>query len=188
MRKVQFGCGANRLDGWENYDYEVDITKPLPFENESVDVIFTEHCVEHITVPEAFSFFEECFRILRKSNTDLYSEYKNGLIRICVPDITRVNQRINSDYLIWLKKAGFGDGSLNSAIKNLAVNHGHKALWTQELLDLCLTSAGFDYVFYREIGQSDFDIFKNVEGHYKAIGHNAAWIESTVVEAIAVQK
>lgn len=185
MRKVQFGCGSNRLSGWENYDMEIDISQPLPFENESIDVIFTEHCVEHITSPEAYRFFEECFRILKPSPKGFtIDEIECGILRVCVPDITRVLKKLDYDYLLWLKDAGFGDGTYNSAIKNLVVNHGHKSLWTQELLSDCLMSVGFYGTYYREIWQSDFDLLKNLEGHYRAIGYKNAWIESTVVEAI----
>jgi len=66
MRKIQFGCGGNRLNGWENYDYEIDISKPLPFNNDSVDAILAEHVLEHINIHQAWNFIEECYRILKK--------------------------------------------------------------------------------------------------------------------------
>lgn len=48
MRKIQFGCGGNKLDGWENYDRDVNISKPLPFEDNSIRFIFAEHVLEHV--------------------------------------------------------------------------------------------------------------------------------------------
>jgi predicted SAM-dependent methyltransferase len=54
MLKVQFSCGKNKFDGWLNTDIcgdvdkIVDITKPLPFEDNSVDFLFQEHGLEHI--------------------------------------------------------------------------------------------------------------------------------------------
>lgn len=54
---------ANR----ENYDINIikaDMTKPLPFENESFDLIF--HPVSNVYIEEVIPVFKECFRILKK--------------------------------------------------------------------------------------------------------------------------
>jgi len=40
MRKLNLGCGGNILDGWENHDMDLDITKPLPYDGNSIDFIF----------------------------------------------------------------------------------------------------------------------------------------------------
>ena len=65
MKKINFGCGGNFLEGWENYDAEVDITKPLPFEDSSTDFILAEHVYEHIKPREGILFLRECHRILK---------------------------------------------------------------------------------------------------------------------------
>jgi predicted SAM-dependent methyltransferase len=75
MIKVQFGCGSNILEGWQNHDREVDITKPLPYDANSVDMILAEHVLEHVSGPKAVHFLLECHRILKPE----------GTIRICVP-------------------------------------------------------------------------------------------------------
>lgn len=51
----------------EGYDIEIiraDMTKPLPFEDESFDIIF--HPVSNCYVEEVRPIFKECFRILKK--------------------------------------------------------------------------------------------------------------------------
>ena len=84
MRKINIGCGTNVLEGWENYELqpnplsgigELDITKPLPFQDASVDFILIEHVLEHVTGPQAFRFMQEAHRVL----------CKDGILRICVP-------------------------------------------------------------------------------------------------------
>lgn len=80
MKQVQFGCGGNRLDGWENWDSEVDISKPLPYVDESVDAILIEHCWEHIDPHAALRCLDECRRILTTG----------GVLRLCVPVIDRL--------------------------------------------------------------------------------------------------
>jgi len=78
MKKVQFGSGLNILEGWENTDFpKVDVTKPLPYQNSSVDRIFHEHMLEHIDEVDGFKFLKECYRILKPG----------GVMRIVVPSI-----------------------------------------------------------------------------------------------------
>ncbi len=57
--KLHVGCGNNRLPGWLNYDKGVDIRRPLPFPDDSMDFVFAEHVVEHITAREAWRFLRE---------------------------------------------------------------------------------------------------------------------------------
>ena len=81
--KLHLGCGKVFLDGWENHDSDVDICKPLPFVNDSVDFIFTEHVIEHITPSDGWRFFVECKRVLRVG----------GVIRTAFPDAARILRR-----------------------------------------------------------------------------------------------
>lgn len=64
--KIIFGGHWSNHQGWLilTKDYQ-DITKPLLFPDESVDVIFTEHVIEHISFLEGISFMRESKRILK---------------------------------------------------------------------------------------------------------------------------
>lgn len=56
-----------QLAGQEGYDIEIvkaDMTKPLPFESESFDMIF--HPVSNSYVEEVLPIWKECFRILKR--------------------------------------------------------------------------------------------------------------------------
>lgn len=88
--KVQFGSGGNILDGWVNHDAEVDITKPLPYADNSVDFILAEHCAEHISGPDVLRFFDECRRILKSG----------GVLRVCVPSLFRVDKAKARDLVL----------------------------------------------------------------------------------------
>lgn len=63
--KVQFGCGENRLENWINHDMDCDVTKPLPYGDESVAECLAEHILEHISTPSLFRFLCESHRILK---------------------------------------------------------------------------------------------------------------------------
>ncbi len=54
-----------------------NLKKLLPFQNDSVDYIYSEHFVEHLEYEDALKFFKESIRILGKG----------GIIRISVPDL-----------------------------------------------------------------------------------------------------
>jgi predicted SAM-dependent methyltransferase len=82
---VNIGCGERGKPGWENVDLfqsprvncVCDCRKGLPFGDNAVKGIFTEHFFEHIDYTEEVPFFlSECHRVLRPG----------GVIRIIVPD------------------------------------------------------------------------------------------------------
>jgi predicted SAM-dependent methyltransferase len=88
MKKIQFCSGNNVLIDWENYDKQIDISKPLPFDNNSIDFIFLEHGLEHITQIEGIDFLKECYRILKI----------NGVMRIAFPDIEKIYKENDKIY------------------------------------------------------------------------------------------
>lgn len=90
MVYVNCGCG-NRFctdKEWVNIDFNsmdksvksINILKGLPFDDNSVDAIFSSCMLEHFTKEQAERHLKECFRILRKG----------GVCRIVVPDLEDV--------------------------------------------------------------------------------------------------
>ena len=84
MKKLHLGCGKIYFDGWINIDSDSDeadlkhdLRNPLPYENNSVDFIYNEHFIEHLTVKEGLRFLSECFRVLKKG----------GVLRIAGPSL-----------------------------------------------------------------------------------------------------
>jgi predicted SAM-dependent methyltransferase len=81
---LNVGCGAFPAAGFCNLDYDWapgrlcwDITKrPLPFPNSSLEGIYTEHCLEHISIESCGAVLREFRRILKPG----------GVVRIVVPD------------------------------------------------------------------------------------------------------
>jgi len=171
MKAIQFGCGSHHFEGWENYDAEVDITKPLPFEDGTVDACYASHVCEHVSAPDAFRFFKECHRILKSG----------GIMRICVPSIARVYALMDDDYIKWTKEAGFADGTPQGAVEHLITNHGHLACWDSGTLSAAIWAAGFR-VSCHDLNQSGTPELCGLERHGEVIGENNNWIESIVVE------
>jgi predicted SAM-dependent methyltransferase len=168
MRKLNLGCGSNIIAGWENHDSDVDIRNPLPYEDESIDFIFIEHCVEHVTTPDAVRFFAECLRILKYE----------GTLRIAVPSGDKIYDLADEPYLKWHGQSGFGDGTRRSAVRSILLNHGHLSAWNHSILEACLFAAGFEEekIYGCELGE--------LEGHGKVIGEHNNAIETIVMEAV----
>jgi predicted SAM-dependent methyltransferase len=168
MRKLNLGCGSNILSGWENHDADLDITKPLPHEDNSIDFIFAEHVVEHTTTPDAVRFFTESYRILKP----------DGILRIAVPSVDKIYDLADGPYLKWHGQSGFGDGSKRKAVQSILLDHGHLSAWNHSILEACFFAAGFDSDKICGCG------FSELEGHGKVIGDHNNEIETIIMEAV----
>lgn len=81
------GKGHPRVPGWtvvdlrEGADVRLDIARdPLPFADNSADIIFTSHTLEHIPPQRLGHVLAEFARVIRPA-------HEGGLVRIAVPDI-----------------------------------------------------------------------------------------------------
>lgn len=171
---LNLGCGNNRLaEPWRNHDTDMDLRSPLPFEDGTVQFISAEHCVEHVTHSQAWSFFEECLRVLAPG----------GVVRIAIPDLSRMSKHMTQEYADAVKAGGHGDGSFRSALKACVFEHGHQAAWTAGLLSTFLYAVGFKTTLCR-LGQSKFPELRGIEGHGKVVGENIAEVETSVCEGV----
>lgn len=84
MKMLNIGCGATYHHDWTNVDMGMDsnvtnhdVTQGLPFPDNTFDVVYHSHLLEHIPYENALSFMQECFRVLKPG----------GITRILVPDL-----------------------------------------------------------------------------------------------------
>jgi predicted SAM-dependent methyltransferase len=85
---LNLGCGSRFHPAWTNFDIQPssagvrrwDLQKELPFPDESFDVVYHSHVLEHFTKADGLSFLKRCFRVLRRG----------GTIRVAVPDLERI--------------------------------------------------------------------------------------------------
>lgn len=82
--RINVGCGTNPTQGWINLDiishpgvYFWDCRSGLPFSDDSIAAIYSEHFFEHLDLySEGYPFLRECLRCLMPG----------GVLRIVVPD------------------------------------------------------------------------------------------------------
>ena len=57
----------------------LDATKTFPFKDESIDVIYSSHMMEHLHRDDAVNFIKECYRVL----------HPKGILRLVMPDLRK---------------------------------------------------------------------------------------------------
>lgn len=84
---LNIGCGGWSHPDWINIDLwggaDVichNITEGLPFPDESFDVVYHSHLLEHIPLIKALPFMKECYRVLKPG----------GIVRVLVPDLEQI--------------------------------------------------------------------------------------------------
>jgi SAM-dependent methyltransferase len=173
LKRIHIGCGPNFHPGWLNIDQpEVDIRKQLPWEDGSIEALFLEHVIEHISPPSAYRFMREAIRVLKKG----------GVLRLAFPDVLRIAQETTPEYLAWLKKCGWGDGSAGSAVASIVLNHGHLGVWSEATMRTVLESVGFTVESVLP-GQSSHEHLVGLEKHGTRIGEAFNAIETCCLEA-----
>ena len=171
---IQLGCGINRLPGWMNLDMPVfDITKPLPWNDQSIDALFLEHVIEHIPSNQAYAFMKEAWRTLKPG----------GILRLSFPDLLRIARESTPQYIRFLQSHGWGDGSPGSALASIVTKHGHKAIWTKDTMLAILRSIGFEACEQR-LGESPHPHMRGIEQRNRQLGPDFNRIETTCIEAV----
>ena len=84
MKKLNVGCGRTASAGWINIDLYVEgegiikmDARALKFEDESIDVIYTSHTLEHLAFRDVPTALKEFYRVLKKG----------GQLEVAVPDL-----------------------------------------------------------------------------------------------------
>lgn len=89
--KLNIGCAHWVEPGWIGIDRDsqspdvlkLDVRGGLPYQPGTVDLIYCEDFIEHLTRTEGIAFLKECFRVLKPS----------GVLRVATPDLTAQVQR-----------------------------------------------------------------------------------------------
>jgi predicted SAM-dependent methyltransferase len=167
VRMLNLGCGPHRFPGWLGADAfkpEADIymnaTSRFPFPDNSFDVIYSEHVIEHIHTDKIPFFLSEARRVLKPG----------GLFRVTTPDLeihareycagndaffepivskyqTRWDRQKTKYWLVRSKGGAF----MTRAVQRF---YRHRWMYDFETLASCLREVGFSSCVKQSVGQS----------------------------------
>jgi len=103
MKALNLGCGRRFHSDWVNVNFTstgpsviaADLSRGIPFAEQSFDVVYHSHLLEHFPKSEAPELISECYRTLKPG----------GVVRVVVPDL----ENIARQYLQCLEAARRGD-------------------------------------------------------------------------------
>ena len=164
--KLHLGCGKVRLSKWINIDLDEssggadivwDLTRGIPLDDASCQLIYCEHLLEHFTVEEGLALLRECRRVLEAE----------GILRVAVPSLDVIIEKSASGNWKdqeWLSWPEYGYIQTRAEMLNMAFRAwGHKWLYDREELHRRLHEAGFTRVKDVEWGGSEEVELKNRE-------------------------
>ena len=90
MKYLNLGCGATYStdEKWVNIDFNSyskyvighNLLKGIPYEDDSFDLVYHSHILEHFNKEDGLLFLKECYRVLKPG----------GTIRIVVPNLEEI--------------------------------------------------------------------------------------------------
>lgn len=121
-----------------------DISEELPFEDHSVEWVYAEHLIEHVTLDRAIAWLQELKRIL----------VHGGLLRLTTPDLVRyATNYLNDDGFFSEHRDRMLDALTPAPrmpprpafmLNQIFYFYGHRWIYDLEELRYALVSAGFE--------------------------------------------
>lgn len=188
-RKLQIGAGSNALAGWLNttlYPFDagmvfMDGTVPFPLPDNSMDYVFSEHVIEHVTFEQGMFMLKESFRVLKRG----------GRIRIATPDLAKIialyttpDGDAQQSYIRWIMDTFRPQvGEYNPAHVINQSFHGweHVFIYDQPTLKQAFEAAGFVDVTLCAPNQSADPQLKGIEQHGHYVDSEDAMLYETMV-------
>jgi predicted SAM-dependent methyltransferase len=157
IRRLQVGCGPhNILPDWWNVDIRafpgidevMDVTKPWRW-SAKLEYVFGEHFLEHLDVRDGLKFLHFAGLALEVG----------GRIRLSTPSLEHV---LSTHFILANTQRDLGQ---TFAINRAFHGWGHRFLYSKEMLEQCVRSAGFDDVSFHRFGESPTSALCNLERH-----------------------
>jgi predicted SAM-dependent methyltransferase len=152
MRKVEIGPSSKKIGrdwvtvGLKSINPNIDIAcswghDAIPLEDNSVDLVYASHVLEHIEWYNTISALKEVYRILKPG----------GLFEVHVPDFAKIveafinkkcmdsnrNMNLEGNYMKWINNKLYCHGS---------PDYLHKATFDENFLRECLVGVGFNNI------------------------------------------
>lgn len=160
--KLNIGCGEKKFKGWINVDLglnsdlNIDVRDGLPFKDNSVDFIYNEHFLEHLSFNECYKVLLEFYRCLKK----------DGVVRMALPDLDYIIKKYNQDWKNqdWLSWSRYKFIKTRGQMINFSIRgSNHKYLYNQEDLRNQLIKVNFKEIICCDFNKSHYKELCNLE-------------------------
>ena len=160
--RLQVGCGRNRFANWINADVALNsdlivfLQRRLPFNDNQLEVIYSEHVLEHVPYATGVFFLKEARRVLRPQ----------GVLRVAMPDLDDLVDSYQNDWqrMDWVTWPQFAFIQTRAEMINIAFRWwGHQHLYNREELERALKDAGFHHIRFPAFGQSHHPALQGLE-------------------------
>jgi predicted SAM-dependent methyltransferase len=190
VRKVQIGAGGLDYPGWLNTDIEptgdevyLDATKPFPFPDGSIQYIFGEHVIEHVTYADGLRMLRECHRVLASGGKIRFAtpNLLNYFKLFAEPKTPEIQRYIDAKLKFhgWPRTARPESYILNLELRSF----GHQFVYDPRSLSDSLAQAGFQSIVQFPPGESDDPELRGIEARHK----NPATREMNDFESMVLQ-
>jgi len=138
--RLHLGCGGNALEGWSNIDLgggksviHLNLAKPLPVASDSVQFVFSEHFLEHLTLSQGRRFVAECYRVLAPG----------GILRISTPNLEAMLQAYADKSITLMSYRGWNPKTPCRMLNEGMRLWGHRFVYDHDELYSLLAESGF---------------------------------------------
>jgi predicted SAM-dependent methyltransferase len=138
--KLHLACGDNVLRGWANIDLESkgvvigwNLTDGLPVPSGSIEYVFCEHFIEHITLSQATMLLADCHRVLRPG----------GKLRLSTPDLLKVIEEYEAGRMDEWRDVGWVPATPCQLVNGAFRLWSHEFVYDTDELRRILAQAGF---------------------------------------------
>ena len=138
-----------------------DLTNGIPASDNSLEVVYHSHMLEHLTNNEGIEFLRECSRVLQPG----------AIMRLLVPDLESFSKKYveGDDFFFdaYRKEALDNDSNLyptrGAIFMGMLHNHGHKMGYDFETLQYVLKQTGFTNVKKTMFQESQLTDIQEIE-------------------------
>ena len=142
-RRLHLGCGPHVLPEWSNLDIAPgnggivwDVTRGLPVQDASIDYVYSEHFIEHLSLAQGEALLVEIYRVLRPG----------GVVRLTTPDLRTLIREYQSGRLDYWREVDWVPATPARLLNESMRLWGHKFVYDHDELVTLLRSCGFTTV------------------------------------------
>jgi predicted SAM-dependent methyltransferase len=158
--RLHLACGGHVLDEWANIDLDSkgdvigwNLTNRLPVRSDTIELIYCEHFIEHITLKQATVLLADCYRVLRSG----------GILRFSTPNLMKlVDEYLSGRTSEWCD-VGWSPSTPCQMVNEGLHLWGHQFVYDADELKRILEEAGYRKVTQVDWHESKTPALRNLE-------------------------